>query len=193
MSFLCEQLQSDLCKRARIDPKLKLTYAQRAKYLLKLREVLLVVATLLATITFQAGFMLPGGLNSSSGEATLAKKAAFLVFLLADAYALCCSILVLFCLVRSMSCDRDKSIILICHSVAILFQSLYGSLLAFMSGVFIVVSGTSLWPTIIIIVMCSLIGLVAMEGGILCWVLNKFNSAITGVHKKLRDVLLVSS
>ncbi|KAJ8436212.1 hypothetical protein Cgig2_006899 [Carnegiea gigantea] len=197
MDLLAEEAKHDydwfeLCKLARIDPILKLTYAQRAEYFLKLRQVLLVVATLLATITFQAGFTLPGGLNSGSGEAILAKKPAFLVFLLADAYALCCSMLVLFCLVRSMSCGRDKSIILIRHSVSILFQSLYGSLATFVSGVFIVISRTSLWPTIIIIVMSSLIGLVAMEGGILCWVLNKFNSAITGVHDKLRDVLLIT-
>lgn len=198
MDLLAEQAKLDpdwleLCKLARIDPKLKLTYAQRAEYFLKLREVLLVVATLLAAITFQAGFTLPGGLNSDSGEAILAKKPAFLVFLLADASAMCCSVLVLFCLIWSMSCDRDKSVKLIRHSVGILFLSLYGSLLTFMSGVFIVISRTSLWPTIIIIVMCSLIALVAMEGGILCSLLDEFTAAIRGMHDKLRDVLLGSA
>jgi len=61
---------------------------QRQKNLLEMRGALLVVAGLLATITFTTGFTLPGGLNNDTGEALLAKDAAFLVFLLADTYAM---------------------------------------------------------------------------------------------------------
>ena len=152
---------------------LKKTFAQRSEYLLKLREVLSVVATLLAAITFQAGFTLPGGLNQNSGEAILANNAAFLGFLLADAFAMWCSVLVLFCLIWSMFCDNEKSVTLIDRSMWILMASLYGSLVAFICGVFTVIHHESLWAIIIIIVLCSLLGLAAIEGEILHLILNK--------------------
>lgn len=74
---------------------MKATYFQDMKKLLEVRDTLSVVAALLATITFTAGFIIPGGFNSDTGEALLADKAAFLVFLLANAFAMCLFMLVL--------------------------------------------------------------------------------------------------
>ncbi|KAK9689080.1 hypothetical protein RND81_09G034100 [Saponaria officinalis] len=139
-----------MCKRIGINPRLKTTYIRPTKLNLgrataqqgsasspgEMRSTLSVVAALLATLTFAAGFTLPGGFNSDTGNAILSKKASFIVFILADTYAMCCAMIVLFCLIWSMVCDNDKSLLLIDRGVVILMQSLYGTLLAFMTGVY---------------------------------------------------------
>ncbi|KAJ6724833.1 ANKYRIN REPEAT-CONTAINING PROTEIN ITN1-LIKE [Salix viminalis] len=64
----------------------------------KARESHLVVAALIATVTFAAAFTLPGGYKSDQGTAILAKKAVFIVFLISDAISMVLSISVIhFC------------------------------------------------------------------------------------------------
>ncbi|KAJ6696659.1 hypothetical protein OIU85_003052 [Salix viminalis] len=58
----------------------------------KARESHLVVAALIATVTFAAAFTLPGGYKSDQGTAILAKKVAFKVFLISDAISMVLSI-----------------------------------------------------------------------------------------------------
>uniref|UniRef100_A0A6N2KL30 PGG domain-containing protein n=1 Tax=Salix viminalis TaxID=40686 RepID=A0A6N2KL30_SALVM len=62
----------------------------------KVRESHLVVAALIATVTFAAAFTLPGGYKSDQGTAILAKKAAFIVFLISDAISMVLSISAVF-------------------------------------------------------------------------------------------------
>ncbi|XP_010676023.4 protein ACCELERATED CELL DEATH 6 [Beta vulgaris subsp. vulgaris] len=147
-----------MCKNIGFDPRMKTTYFERGTNLLDVRNTLSVVAALLATITFTAGFTLPGGFDQNTGEAILRKKVAFLVFLLSDTLAMCCSMLVLICLIWSMVYDSNKSLFLIDRSMMLLLIALYSTLVAFMAGVYVVISPQCLWPTIVIIVMCSLIG-----------------------------------
>uniref|UniRef100_A0A7C9A2I8 PGG domain-containing protein n=1 Tax=Opuntia streptacantha TaxID=393608 RepID=A0A7C9A2I8_OPUST len=152
-----------MCARIRINPRLRPTYVQPMKTnMTEMRQTLSVVAVLLATLTFAAGFTVPGGFNNDTGEAIMAKKAAFLVFILADTIAMCCSMLALVCLIWSMVCDiPDKSLILVDYSVAILMAALYGTLVAFMTGVFTVISHVSLWAAIVVCIICSLVGISA--------------------------------
>ncbi|KAH9603196.1 hypothetical protein KSS87_021916 [Heliosperma pusillum] len=150
-----------MCKLIKVNPFLKTSYIRSATNLDQMRNTLSVVAALLATITFAAGFTLPGGLDSNSGESLLAKKAAFLVFLLTDVYAMCTSMLVLFCLIWSMVSEPDMARLLVDRSVFILMQSLYGTLLAFMTGIYTAIEHSSLWAAIVIFVMCSVIGISA--------------------------------
>jgi len=58
----------------------------------KARESHLVVAALIATVTFAAAFTLPGGYKSNQGTAILAKKGAFIVFVISDAISMVLSI-----------------------------------------------------------------------------------------------------
>ncbi|XP_074318960.1 protein ACCELERATED CELL DEATH 6-like [Silene latifolia] len=150
-----------MCKQINVNPYVRTIYIQPGTNLEQMRNTLSVIAALLATITFAAGFALPGGINSNNGEALLSKKAAFLVFLLADAYAMCTSMLVLFFLVWSMVSKLDMAQVLVDRSVFILTQSLYGTLLAFITGVYTVIEHSSLWAAIVIFVMCSIIGILA--------------------------------
>jgi len=62
----------------------------------KARESHLVVAALIATVTFAAAFTLPGGYKSDRGTAILAKKAAFIVFVISDAMSMVLSISAVF-------------------------------------------------------------------------------------------------
>ncbi|KAM3268568.1 hypothetical protein P3S67_031509 [Capsicum chacoense] len=66
------------------------------KGILSAAQMQLVVATLLVTVTFAAGFTLPGGFESddnspNKGMAVLIKKTAFRAFVITDAIAFACS------------------------------------------------------------------------------------------------------
>jgi len=58
----------------------------------QVRKSHLVVAALIATVTFAAAFTLPGGYKSNQGTAILAKKTAFIVFVISDAISMVLSI-----------------------------------------------------------------------------------------------------
>jgi len=62
----------------------------------KARESHLVVAALIATVTFAAAFTLPGGYKSDRGTAILAKKVVFIVFVRSDAMSMVLSIFAVF-------------------------------------------------------------------------------------------------
>ncbi|XP_060212428.1 protein ACCELERATED CELL DEATH 6-like [Lycium barbarum] len=66
------------------------------KFIMEIAQIHLVVATLLMTITFAAGFTLPGGFesdpnSSNKGMAILISKTAFRAFVVSDAIAFSCS------------------------------------------------------------------------------------------------------
>jgi hypothetical protein len=81
----------------------------------KARESHLVVAALIATVTFAAAFTLPGGYKSDRGTAILAKKAAFIVFVISDTISMVLSILAVFIhflisLIHGFEMVKDKDI-----------------------------------------------------------------------------------
>uniref|UniRef100_A0A803LYD6 PGG domain-containing protein n=1 Tax=Chenopodium quinoa TaxID=63459 RepID=A0A803LYD6_CHEQI len=150
-----------MCKRIGLDPRIKTTYVRtKTTNLLDVRNSFFVVTALLATITLTAGFTLPGGFTQDTGEAILAKKAAFLVFLVSNTLALSFSMLVLICLIWSMVFDFSKSLTLIDRSMVFLRSALNFTLLTFMTGVYIVIAPKSLQAAILIIGIVSfLIGI----------------------------------
>jgi len=105
------ELQEEICTHITgINPRLKTKYVHPTnRNLREIRATPSVIAALMASLTLTAGITVPGGFDSDTGEAILAKKAAFLVFLLSDAFAMRCSMLVLFCLVWSMISDPNKT------------------------------------------------------------------------------------
>jgi hypothetical protein len=85
----------------------------------KARDSHLVVAALIATVTFAAAFTLPGSYNSdpgpNKGTAILAKTAAFIVFVISDAMSMMLSIFVVFIhflmvLNQGFKLDKNKEI-----------------------------------------------------------------------------------
>ncbi|CAL4982043.1 unnamed protein product [Urochloa decumbens] len=70
-----------------------------AKGIDKTSESLSVVAVLIATAAFAAGFNVPGGYNDATGEANLADKFAFKSFLILDTLAMATSVVAVILLV----------------------------------------------------------------------------------------------
>ncbi|XP_021838293.2 protein ACCELERATED CELL DEATH 6-like [Spinacia oleracea] len=149
-----------MCKRFGLDPTINTTYFKSKTNLLDVRSSLFIVAALLATITFTAGFTLPGGFNQETGAALLGNKAIFLVFLISDALALFFSMMVLISLTWSMVYEASKSLVLIDRSMVLLRISLNCTLVAFVSGVYTVLAPMTLWAAILIVVIITaLIGI----------------------------------
>lgn len=103
----------------------------------------MLVATLIATMTFTAGFTLPGGYNGSDpnlGMATLAKKTAFQVFLVCDTLAMYSSIITIVSLIWAQL--GDLSLIFKTFNIALPFLglSLTSMSIAFMAGTYAAVS-----------------------------------------------------
>lgn len=145
-----------MLKQAYVKPLIK-------KDLASMQQLLSVVAAaVLLQLTIAARFTLPVGFESfhyDTGReaATMEKKAAFSVFLLAEIIAFCCSISALFCIIWSMSSDADKSMTLLHHTVPLLMVALVGALVVFVTGVPLV-SPVSLWTTFGVSIMCLLVG-----------------------------------
>ncbi|XP_021742068.1 ankyrin repeat-containing protein ITN1-like [Chenopodium quinoa] len=177
-------LQDLMCKRNGLDPSIKTTYFQHKTNLLDVRTSLFVVAALVTTITFAAGFTLPGGFNQDTGEAILGKKPSFIVFLLSDTLTLVFSMLVLICLTLSMVYEPSKSLILIDRSMVLLRMALNFTLVAFMTGVYIVMSPKSLWATILIIVITSSLIIISINKNVLFKVMDRFFPA---ANKECKD------
>jgi cytochrome bd-type quinol oxidase subunit 2 len=85
----------------------------------KARESHLVVAALIATVTFAAAFTLPGGYKNdqgpNEGTAILVKKAAFIVFVISDAMSMVLSILAVFihfltAFIQGFEMEKNKEI-----------------------------------------------------------------------------------
>ncbi|KAL3821488.1 hypothetical protein ACJIZ3_007393 [Penstemon smallii] len=106
-------------------------------------NTLLLVATLVATITFAAGFTLPGGYNRSGadlGMATMLRDKGFHIFVLCDTIAMFCSIIVVVILIFAQLGDLHLvhtavRLVLPFLGIALIMMSI-----AFTARVFLVIS-----------------------------------------------------
>ncbi|CBI17198.3 unnamed protein product, partial [Vitis vinifera] len=72
---------------------------ERKEYISQLQkqgETHLIVSALITTVTFAAGFTLPGGYKEDDGQAILSKKAAFEAFVVTDTIAMLSSLCAVF-------------------------------------------------------------------------------------------------
>ncbi|XP_074269810.1 protein ACCELERATED CELL DEATH 6-like [Silene latifolia] len=128
---------------------------ERIDYLQKVGETRLVVAALIATVSFTAGFTLPGGFDQSPGEtiglAVLVKKASFIVFLISNTIAFTLSSLAVICYFVLPTQTRLMGAKSVSDYAYVLSTVSMGALMiAFVTGVYAVVSQSTALGLIII-------------------------------------------
>jgi hypothetical protein len=131
----------------------------------KARESHLVVAALIATVTFAAAFTLPGGYKSDQGTALLAQKAAFIVFIISDAISMMLSILAVFIhflislihgfqMVKDKEIDEEAAIKLFGYATLFTMIGMGTMIIAFVTGTYVVLE-----PSLGLAISTCLIGL----------------------------------
>ncbi|KAH7860883.1 hypothetical protein Vadar_019089 [Vaccinium darrowii] len=129
-------------------------------------NVVLLVANLIAAVTFTAGFTVPGGYNNSTqdqGMATMLTKVKFQEFVFCDTVAMYSSIIVTVTLIWAQLGDLNSMHVALKLAVPLLGNALAMMSIAFIAGVYLVVSKLS-WLGNFILVMGSnfLIALTAL-------------------------------
>ena len=117
----------------------------------------LIVAALIATVTFAAGFTLPGGYNVNEGTATLAKKSAFKAFVVMDTIAMVLSVSAIFIFI--FMSWHEKEVFLnkqIIPGFVLTMLAMGAMVMAFMTGLYAVLPESSWLPIFTCIICCSL-------------------------------------
>ncbi|CAL2247810.1 unnamed protein product [Prunus armeniaca] len=118
-------------------------------------NTLLVVATLVATMAFAAGFTMPGGNNGDApqeGMAILLTNAMFQAFVICNTIAMYTAILVAVCLIWAQLGDLNLVGTALRLALPLLGISLTMISLAFMAGVYVVVSSLH-WLAYVVLIL----------------------------------------
>ncbi|KAL0328171.1 UNVERIFIED_CONTAM: protein ACCELERATED CELL DEATH 6 [Sesamum calycinum] len=118
-------------------------------------NTLLLVSTLVATVTFAAGFTLPGGYNTSDGDlgiAAMLREKGFHIFVFCDTIAMFSSILVAVTLIWAQLGDLTLVLNALTLAVPLLGIALTMMAMAFTAGVFLAVSKLR-WLSTAVLVM----------------------------------------
>ncbi|KAL2530764.1 Ankyrin repeat family protein [Forsythia ovata] len=125
----------------------------------KIADTHMVVAALITTVAFAAGFTIPGGYESNDGPnqglAILSRKAAFKVFIISDTVAMVCSAAAVFLHIIGGSFVETSKLVNSYAAALILVMVAMGAMvIAFMTGLYTVLEH-SLGLAIIECVICS--------------------------------------
>lgn len=121
----------------------------------KYAEVRMIVATLIAGVTFAAGFSVPGGYNSSepdAGIATLLNKPMYDVFVICNSIAMYSSIIVFVILLWTQINDSHIVFYALRMTRLPLLTALATMSMAFMAGVYVTISKRT-WIAIITLII----------------------------------------
>ncbi|XP_059626953.1 protein ACCELERATED CELL DEATH 6-like [Cornus florida] len=125
----------------------------------KIADNNLIVATLIATMTFAAGFTIPGGYDGNDGPnqgmAVLIRRAAFKVFVLTDAIAMIFSIKAVFTHISASTYeDKTKCANGYRNALATLVCAIAAMVVAFMTGFYVVLAHSPVLAISVILICC---------------------------------------
>ncbi|KAK2647156.1 hypothetical protein Ddye_022351 [Dipteronia dyeriana] len=123
----------------------------------RIKESHLIVAGLIATVTFTAAFTLPGGAiqeGSDEGTAILSKKAAFGAFVITDAIAMVLSLSAVFAhFLMTSGTSIETSACLLAYGASLTMIVMGAMVIAFVTGIYPVLTN-SLWLAILTTFIC---------------------------------------
>ncbi|PON67220.1 Transmembrane protein, partial [Parasponia andersonii] len=116
-------------------------------------DIDMVLATLIATVTFATAYQVPGGFQTSSdpkpGEPLLRKQLFFKSFIISDAVAFGLSSSTIFLqFLATVSTKRDKCVIFMKTAKVTLFYSIWAMVVAFASAIYLVLKSSNAIATV---------------------------------------------
>ncbi|TVU45215.1 hypothetical protein EJB05_04691, partial [Eragrostis curvula] len=154
--YLWKQLKHQESKRCRKQqlPPMTAYPSRRAtneKYFERIVETYILVATLIATVTFAATFTMPGGYDNGSGLAIHRHTMAFKIFVISNTIAMCSSIVVVFCFIWAWQDPVKFKVNQLLWGHRLTVIACLGMLVSLMTAVFITVDPHTRWPAYVVI------------------------------------------
>jgi hypothetical protein len=153
--YLWKQLryqESKRCRKQQLPPLA--TYPIRRgndKYFERIVETYILVATLIATVTFAATFTVPGGYYQDSGIAIHGHDTAFKIFVISNTIAMCSAIVVVYCFIWAWKDPIKFKIDQLVWGHRLTMIAGLGMLVSLMASVYITVPHKSRWPAYVVI------------------------------------------
>jgi hypothetical protein len=148
-----KQQEAKRCRKQQLPPHA--TYPSRRaandKYFERVVETYILVATLIATVTFAATFTMPGGYDQTKGIALHGHRPAFKIFVISNTIAMCSSIVVVFCFIWAWQDPVKFKVDQMLWGHRLTVVACLGMLVSLMTAVYITVAPTSRWPAYVVI------------------------------------------
>jgi hypothetical protein len=122
-----------------------------SKYFDRSIETCILIATLIATVTFAATFTMPGGYDQTTGIALHGHNTAFKVFVISNTVAMCSAIVVVYCLIWAWNNPIKLKIDQLVWVYWLTMIAGLGMLVSIMTAVYITVQPKSRWPAYVVI------------------------------------------
>ncbi|RLN39724.1 ankyrin repeat-containing protein [Panicum miliaceum] len=133
------------------EPHTHLEIRTSHKYFERSVETYILVATLIATVTFAATFTMPVGYDQTKGIALHGHNAAFKIFVISNTVAMCSAIIVVFCFIWAWKNPIKFMVDQLLWGHRLTIIACLAMLVSLMTTVYITVAPTSRWPAYVVI------------------------------------------